>query len=802
MDKEAVLNSLRRAVRNLRRAPGFFAAVIVTIGLSVGTVAAVFAIVHASLLNPLPYANPDQLLLITETTDDNRISSSYLNIRDWDERSEALEEVGFFVRRNVTVTGDGDAANVRALGVSENLFPLLGVDAALGRGVSAEANQPNGPSEAVLSHAFWNTRYGSNPDILGQTILLNGLPYAVVGVMPPGFEFPNGLILARSDVFVSVGDIVPAWVEDGRGSHPGIYAVGRMVDGIDASTAQSELSDIAEELKATYSDISENAGVVSEPILGAILGDLPEGLRLMAVAGLIVLLVGLGNAYGLFLARAEGQKRDLAVSRALGATGGSVAMQLLSVGLLVGLLAGGLALLVVGGIVRVFGPALASLPRLTDLSRPPAVIGFIFLLTILGALFVSVLPFLRSLRHGARIVTGTTTVGFSSRVARIRSMIVGGQIALAVVILTASILLARSFSVIADTNGGIQPEGVLTFRINLPAGEYDGTGLTEVFYGQLHEQILAIPGVTAAGGISTLPFSGSGAQSGMQPLNGALEEPVRTDVNVIFPDYLSALGVQLLAGRPFTPEDRDGSSQVVLVDESFAERAWPGENPLGKQVSGWGLDEATVVGVTGHVKNYGVIGESREELYMPHAQRPYLAMNMIVKSEADPIGLIAPIRSIITQLDPDIPMVGPRAMTAVVEETTSAPRLAASLGSMLAVLAGILAFLGAYALIAHSVAQRRREIGLRMALGAGTREVVRLILGSGARIGAVGSLVGLLATLAISRALEGFVFGISAIDPTSYIVAIITVMGAILLAAYLPAQRASSVDPLEALNSD
>lgn len=792
----------RRAARRMRRSPLFFATVILTISVCVGATSAVYRLVDSAVLAPLPYESPERLLLLTETSGEARISSSYLNVLDWGEQSSALSDVAFYVRRNFTRTGGGPAERVAGLGVSTNLFSTLGVEPVLGRGISAAAGEPGGPAEAVLGDGFWQTRFGGNPNVLGQTIQLDGQSYEVVGVMPPGFYFPGGIILGSSQLYVGVGDLVEQWVADGRGSHPGIYAIGRMNEDVEFETARDELTQVSASIRDAYPEIREDTGIFVMPVLDVLLGDLPRTLALLAGAGVLVLLIGFGNASGLFLARSIGEQRDLSVARALGADRSSLLIHVVAVGLLVGLVAGGLALLVAEGVIRAFGDALGTLPRLAEVSLSPTAILLTLGLAVAGSIVVAVAPVFGFIRRGHQTVTGSAQVGAGRSATRARAMMVAGQLALVVVLVSASLVLLRSFAQIQAADGGIEPSGVLIVRVSLPAEVYEAEGRTDLFYEQLRDQIASAPGVQEVGGISTLPFSGAGAQARFITVGMTPDEAVRSDVNVVFPGYFESMGVTLLDGRFFDETDRADSQPVVIVDEVFAERFWPGEDPIGKPIRGWGIQLATVVGVVEHVKNYGVTSESREELYMPHSQRPYLAMFLSVRTDTDPTALAEPIQEFVTALDPNVPISSVRAMRDVVEATTSRPRIAAMLGSTLALLASILAFLGAYALVSHSVAQRRAEFGLRMALGASDSKLIRMVLRSGIRIAAIGAIVGLIGAALSSRVLEGMLFGVPAADPVSFVGSALAVVLLVLGATYLPARRAASVDPIDALRSE
>ncbi|NNM31919.1 MAG: FtsX-like permease family protein [Gemmatimonadetes bacterium] len=784
-----------RGVRRLGRSPAYAASVALTLGISLGALGSVATMVHRAVLEPLPYEAPERLLTMTETSRGDRISTAYLNYLDWRSQATTLEEMGMFVPEGVNWTGDRAASRHLAVAATSSLFETLGVEAALGRTLSAAADEEGGPLEVVLSHPLWQSAFGGDPSVIGRTLVLNELSWEIVGVMPPRFDFPGGIIVPRADMFTSIGPKVPGWQD--RASHPGIYVVGRMAEGPSEEAVRAEMTQIASRLSQIHPENREE-GVYVGSVKAEVLGDLDQGLQLLSLAALLLVLVGLANAISLASARAMSRDGSTRVAQALGASRRTLALEAGAEGLALGALVAGVAICTGGAVLWGFREDLADLPRLANLEAGWGGIVALAAVAVLASIAVQVAAARPLSTRGmgpSSLVPGRTSF-------RARSGLVGAQVALTLLLATGSGVLLKSLDTLLSDDGGITAAGALSFRLALPATVYEGGDRTSVFYDGLRERIAGLPGVESVGGISTLPFSGAGSQSRMRPSGVQVEEGHRTDVNVIFEDYFEAMGVRRVAGRSFTPEDGLGSSPVVIVDERFAERFWGGANPIGQTVSGWGLEDAEVVGVVGHVKNYGVAAESREELYMPHRQRPYLSMYLIVRTALTPEDLLGPVRALVAELDPNVPVTAPSTMVDVVGNTVSTERLSARMAWAMATIAGLLAFFGAYALIANAVANRRREMGIRMALGADGRSVRRLVFAKGARVALLGLAVGLLLALASADLLESLLFGVDARAPDVYLAATATVALLTATAFYLPARRASLQDPADVLKPE
>jgi len=512
-----------------------------------------------------------------------------------------------------------------------------------------------------------------------------------------------------------------------------------------------------------------------------------------------VLVISWANVIGLFLARLSTLAQEIALRRALGAGRRRLAALFLSESLWLGLGAAALGGLVATGGLWLVRDQISGLPGLGRVAPDPRVLAGLVGLTLATAMTVGAVP---ALRAGSAIDRAPGSSAGRGR-GRLRDGLVILEVGLAVVLMVIGGVLGRSFLALAQEEGGLNTEGVATFRLGFPEARYPESPLTLGAYRQVEEGLLALPSVTAVGGISTLPFSGAGSQSGILPAGAPPDaETVRTDVNVVTPGYFEAAGLPLLQGRTFGAQDEPEAPVTVVVDTRLANRLWPGEDPLGQTIRGWGLEGAEVIGVVGHVRNYGVLEDSREELYMVHDQRAYLRMNMLLRTESDPASLADAVRDVVASVDPDVPVQGYQRFAEVERATLSRPRLAAGLGLGLALLAAVLAVSGVYALMAFAVARRTRELGVRMAVGASRQSVRRLVLKRAAAHLAIGALLGVVGAWFAGALLEGVVYGTRASDPLVTVMALILLGSAGLLAAAIPAHRAARLDPARILREE
>ncbi len=792
-----VANTLRLAARSLRRHPGHSIVAVLILTLGIGATTAVYSVVRAVILRPLPYQQPDRLVVIGETKLEREISVSYPDFRDWRNDARGFDQLAAFTGQRMNLTGAGDPERVRGDLVSSNLFSLLGVRPVLGRDFLPAEDEPGSPATVIIGEGFWRRRFGGSPGILGSTIQLDGAPYQVVGIMPTGFDFPGGIVYGAAEFWIPFGmRSGPDW--ENRDSHPGIVAIGRLRPGATLPAARVELSAIAARLTASYPASNKDVGVRLSDARESLVGDAKGPLLILLGVVVLVLLIATANVAGLQIVRAVSREREFAVRAALGAGRKHLIGPLLAEGLVIGALGGAFGLALGGAGTWLARPLLGVVPRGSEARLDWQVLVMVAALSIGTAIVFGLAPALGAIGRSGRLKS-RESVGGSQR---LRRTLVIAEVALALVLLVGSTLLLKSLAAMQQDSGGITPGSVLTWETGLPDRYQSEEGGSARFYTALTERLKSVPGVEAVGAISVLPFSGFGAQSGIRPSGAGEDQQFPVDVSAVTPGYFAAMGVALVKGRVFTEADRPPQPAVAVVDERFAARMWPGQDPIGKQVEGWGLRDVTVVGVVRHVTNYGVTSTSREEMYVPHAHRPLLRMIGVARASGNPEALTLAVRGAVSALDPVLPVYNIRPMNTVVAGTVAAPQLITVLTTFFAGLALALAAIGLYGLLAFAVSQRTREIGVRAALGASPGSVMALITREALGLMFVGLGVGLVGSLAATQLLRGVVFRVGVLDPASFVLATVVLLGAALLAALVPARRAASISPLEAIRME
>ena len=818
---ESVLADVRFAARVLRKSPGFACLAVLTLALGIGASTAVFSLVSAILLKPLPYPNPDRIVLPELVSPPGvNLGSEYfpwgqIQFRMLTRDSHPFQAVGAFQNDSFNLTGAGDPSSVDGFRVSAEFFPALGISPSLGRTFTAEEDQPGREYEVILSDRLWRQRFGADPGVLGKSARLNGYAYTVIGVMPAGFEFPRAEEMPSSFNFPSEAQLwVPlAVAAEPKGGPSELAVIGLLRPGLSIAQAQAAMDLITKHAEAKDPQWKGwfNSRIV--PLTRQVVGDTELPLQLMLGAVGIVLLIACSNVANLLLTRSLGRRREFTLRAALGADRARLIRQLLTESLLIAAAAGGFAILIANAgiyFVKTFGPS--NIPRLREVTLDLPVFAFAACVSLATGTLFGLAPAFGATRANLAdsLKEGSQRSGVGSASARLRSGLLVSQVALALVLVISAGLLTRTFLRLLGANGGFNPDRVLTFQLPLPALKYVDQPHIVAFLHSALDRLRSIPGVQSAGVGETVPMGGEGESTVIRmpdhPAASQKELPF-ANYTIISPGYLSSIGTPILRGRDFTEADTADSMPVALVNVAMEKKYWPPEGALGKQV-GPGSSRyplMTIVGVVPDVKHVSLREETTPEIYVVYTQKQWpsmLNMRIALRTKADPASMTASIREAIHSLDPDLPLAKVATLTTLVDDSLSQPRFAMLLLASFGVLALLLASIGMYAVISYSVMQRTQEIGIRMALGAERRNVFAMVLSQGARLAGLGIAIGLLTALGLTRVMASFLFGVQPTDPLTFVVVSLLLVGTALLACYLPASRATRVDPMIALRHE
>jgi len=812
---DTTVQDLRFGVRALRRNPAFAAIAIVTLALGIGANAAIFSVVNAVLLRPLPWSEPDRAVMIwSKWTAFDKTWVATGEVVDYRRRAQTLESVAAWGDGQVNLTGDGDPERVAAGNVTANLFSTLGVAPLIGRTFTAAEDVPNGPTVVVLGHALWSRRYAADPAIVGRTVQINGRAYEVTGVMPADFVLPTDYRNPQpSQLWVPL-QMDPASMD--HGSH-GLFAAARLKPGATVAQAVDELHGIARAMtdEGLYPRPMQFDTVVLS-LTDEVVGSVRRAIWLLFGAVAFLLLIACANVANLLLARAEGRQREIAVRAALGASGLRVLRQLLTESVVLAGAAAvvGLALAYAGvRLVAWWHPA--SVPRVAGVTLDLSVLLFTAAVAIATSIVFSLAPALRavhvdlteSLKDGAQ---GASSGGARQR---FRSALVVVEMALAVVLLVGAGLMLRSLWSLQRVQLGFDPSRVLTMRLSLPAASYQTSEQVVAFYDRLLDNVRGLPGVVSAGAVRSLPLGSTIGDFGLR-VEGYTPAPgtgAKGDWQIATPGYLESIGERIVRGRPIASDDKSDTMLVGLINEEMARLYWNGRDPIGgRMMIGGGAERpwVTVVGIVGNVRHNGITDVIKEKFYIPHTQwhkslgNPIRSMSLVVKTHGDPNALAGPVRQAVRALDPALPVADIRTMDDVVAATLSAPRFTGMLLGVFAGLALALSAIGIYGVLSYVVSRRTREIGIRVAIGADRGQVLRLVLSSGAGLSLVGIAIGLVVAASLSRLMTTLLHDVEPGDPATF-VAVAAILTTVALAASLvPAWRATRVDPVRALKAE
>ncbi len=794
---------LRYGARMLLKKPGFTLVAIATLSLGIGANTAIFSVINGVLLSALPYPQPEQLAMVWL---DNRRQgipddiTSYPNFVDWRDRNKTFQGMAGMTSSNLHLTGVGEPEEIRAAIVSINFFQVIGVGPALGRGFTAEEERPGSDRVVILSNALWQRRFGGDPGILNKTISLSGVSNTVVGIMPAGFQFPEDTDLWR-----------PLAPSDGmRAARFGFFlpVVGRLKPDVTRAQAQADLDVVANQIEQQFPDMA-GYGVNVVLALEQTVGAIRRPLMTLFVAVLFVLLIACANVANLLLARAADRRREVAVRAALGAGRRRIVRQLLTESMLLAVLGGALGVLLAWwGLQLLVDLSPANIPRLENIRLDGRVLWFTLGLAMLTGLIFGLAPALQTtqLKLGETLKEGGRT-GAGGRSARlIRGGLVVVEVALTLVLLVGAGLLIRSFWRLQQVDPGFKTDNVLTLRLSLPRSRYTEGAQAVSFFERLQERLGALPGVVAVSATTDIMLQRLATSSTFTIENrprDPSEQSLELPFDRVLPNYFQTMGIQLLLGRVFTAQDGRDSPRVAIVNETFVKRYFPNADPIGKRFTfgGAGPDAQwiAVVGVVRDSKRQGVDQPIRIESFMPLAQMPARSMEVVLRTTGDPLALGNAARESVWSLDRDLPIPRMQTLEQNLSTRVAQRRLNMLLLGLFASVALVLSAVGIYGVMNYAVTQRTNEIGIRVALGAQTRDVLRLVVGEGMILALAGVVFGLVMTFALTRLMASLLFGVSATDPLTFAAIAALLFGVALLACWIPARRATAVDPMVAL---
>jgi len=817
-----MLQELKLAFRILAKSPAFVLIAVATLALAIGANTAVFSLVNALLIRPLPYANPDRLVLLWEefvAQGLERIPVSAPEFQDYEKDTKSYSQVAAFTYIDLNLTGGDVPERVQGAKVSPALWTVLGVNPIRGRFFAPDEQGEGRDDVIMISARLWERRFNSDPSLIGKKIALDGRNYTVVGIMPKTFEFPLPLFNVQGGQFAQRVEIWKpiAFTKDElscRGCRD--YAIiGRLAPGITSQQAQGELNGMIKRWKTEHPDNygpEENFGAKVYPLQDQVVGGMRPALWILFGAVMLVLLIACANLTTMLLARGASREREMAIRVALGAGPFRLVRQLLIESVVLSFL-GGFAgvLLAIWGLDVLRAITARTVPRIAEVNLDLTVLGWTFVVAVGTGVLFGFLPALASsrpdlteaLKEGGR---GSTE---GARRNTLRSGLVIGEIAIALALLVGASLLVRSFVQLQNVNPGFNPRQVLTMELSLPVEKYPRGKPVSDFFAEVLRRVTTVPGVRSAALTTILPLSGTNSDSSFM-IEGQLEKVMASGVapdeeqRQVTPDYFRVLEIPLVQGRFFTDADTADAPLVIIINQALAKKYWPGGDALGKRIT---FDDprkdpkwTTVVGIVGDVRHRGVDEPPRPEFYQPHAQRPYRSMILTVRSGQDPRNLTSAIRRHVSSLDPELPIAHVRTMEQIASDSIAPRRLSVVLLGAFAGIALVLASIGMYGVMSYLVTQRTHEIGVRMALGAQRGDVLRMILKRGAMLVIAGTAIGLVLALFGTRALGSMLYGVSAFDISTFTV-VTLVLGAIaLLASYIPAVRATQADPMIALS--
>ena len=796
-----LLTDMRYGIRQLVKTPGFTFVAILTLAFGVGATTAIFSVVNGVLLRPLPYPQADTLVRVLEIVPQyGRFSVAPANFLDWRQQNTVFERIAAYAGGTDTFIGSDGPERLTMASVSWDLFELLRVPPALGRGFRADEDLPKQNNVIVLSHGMWQRRFGGDPSVLGRTISLSGAPVTIVGVMPAGFYFPN----RQAEYWRPIG-FNPANAT--RGGHF-LGVIARLKDGVSVEQAGAEMKTIAERLAVQYPKNSANESAETVPLHDMIVGPIRPMLLTLLAAVAVVVLIACANVANLLLVRASVREKEIAIRTAIGAGRSRIVLQMLAESLVLALAGGalgvGLAYLAIAPLQTL---SAGSIPRVADVTIDGTVLAFSLGMSMLTGLLFGLAPAWQATRAGLGAVLKEGGRSSSSAGGRwVRNTLLVAEVALSIVLLVGATLLLRSFAKVTGIDPGFRADNVLAFQVALPRVAYPQEHQQIAFFERMLERLRATPGVEKAGLVQTLPMRGDYVLSftiqGRPP--AAPGEENSANHRVVTPDYFQALGIPIKRGRGLSDRDVEQAPMVAVVDEAFVRKHFANEDPIGRGIDiGNGTDGFyEIVGVVGDVHHGGLDSVANPTMYVPYRQDVFSAMWVMVRTQGDPAQMSGAARLAVREVDPSLPAFSMTPLADVVSESVAQRRFSMLLLGLFALVALFLAAVGLYGVVAYTVSQRTQEIGLRMAIGAQPGDVLRMVLGGGMKLALLGVAIGIVGALGLASLVASMLFGVTPFDPVSYAATATGLLLVAALACYVPARRAMAVDPLVALRQE
>ncbi|QQS47467.1 MAG: ABC transporter permease [Acidobacteriota bacterium] len=788
--------------------PGFTLIAVLTLALGIGANTAIFSIINTVLLSPLPYSEPERLMMVWEHNLPRSRTMNVVNpgnFMDWQKQSGSFEEMAGMYDSLINLTGNGDPEELPIQYVTPNMLSMLGVRPLYGRTFVPEDGKPDSDSVIVLGYGLWQRRFGGDSNIVNKTINLNGRQRTVVGIMPPNFKLfiKEMSLTGKSPELWTQFQITPE-MQQRRGRF--MRVIGRLKPGVTVEAAKQEMITIGRRLETEYPDFNTGWTVNTVPLGDQLTGEVKTSLWILMAAVGFVLLIASANVANLQLARAVTREKELAIRQAMGAGRWRIIRQLLTENLLLAALGGAVGIMLAIWAIELL-PSIVprEMLQVESVTIDPRVLWFTAGISLMTGIIFGIYPAWASSRRDLNDLLKEGGKGAGQGGHRLSSTLVIAQVALALVLLVGAGLLIRSLIRLQSIDPGFRPDNLMTARISLPGSKYSENSQRTQFFKQIVERINRMPGVQSAGAISFLPFGSTGAATSFsivgRPEPPAGQDPV-TDVRVIDEHYIRTMKIPLIEGRLFNAREAEQDSDTIIINQTLARQYFPGESPIGRKIVVNMKDEnlpSEIIGVVGDVRHTTLDDTVRAMVYWPHPQLAYPFMTLVVRTESDPESIVSGIRNQVRSLDPAQPLSNVTNMEALLTESVGKARFATFLLSLFALLALALATVGIYGIISYTVSRRTHEIGIRMALGASASDVLRMVIGQGMKLALAGAVIGVLASIGLMRFLSSQLYQISAFDNSTYLSGVILLSGVALLACWLPARRATRVDPMVAL---